>query len=336
MNLLLPDLEVYKKELEQKCIVPLQNVPFVAKGLLSQLPKSDNTKIGWPWTVETSSILYNPQEKYPKITIVTPSFNQGKFIEETIRSVLLQNYPNLEFIIIDGGSTDNTVEVLHKYAPWISFWQSEKDRGQSHAINLGFSMASGEYYGWINSDDFYLPGAFSEVSKSVRKEKFGLIYGDSVSLAENDTKIYYEYGKLVLDKYLRFGGIISSHAAFWKASIHQPVLEEMKCAMDYELWLRLVKGKARKHIPLPLGVFRLHDSSKSVNDSFSISWKQDHLYLEEIYGNEIKANKYLMREFSIVQKLYRRFCKFYYNKAQRRVINEWWNSNQRNISEAIY
>jgi glycosyltransferase involved in cell wall biosynthesis len=96
---------------------------------------------------------------WPKISIVTPSYNQGRFIEETIRSVLLQGYSNIEYIIIDGGSSDNSVEIIKKYEPWLTYWVSEPDRGQTHGINKGFAKATGEVFGWLNSDDYFHSGA---------------------------------------------------------------------------------------------------------------------------------------------------------------------------------
>jgi len=114
-------------------------------------------------------IKYNFPKSYdlarlPRLSVVTPSYNQGRFIEETIRSVLLQDYPNLEFIIIDGGSTDNTIEVIKKYETWLAYWVSESDRGQSHAINKGIIKATGEILFWLNSDDVVLPGAFKKIA----------------------------------------------------------------------------------------------------------------------------------------------------------------------------
>src|SRR5262245_44445354 len=127
-----------------------------------ELPAPPKGKSGWPWTEDSLQLQtrISAGQSYPRITVVTPSFNQGQFIEETIRSILLQGYPNLEFFILDGGSNDNTVDVIRKYSPWIDFWVSEPDRGQSAAINRGLQMASGLYATWINSDDLLCKNAF--------------------------------------------------------------------------------------------------------------------------------------------------------------------------------
>jgi glycosyltransferase involved in cell wall biosynthesis len=114
---------------------------------------------------------------WPRVSVVTPSFNQGQFIEQTIRSVLLQGYPNLEYIIIDGGSTDESVEVIRKYERHFAHWESERDRGQSHAINKGFARATGDVMCWLNSDDFFLPGTLYAVALQYLQEPFDFLYG---------------------------------------------------------------------------------------------------------------------------------------------------------------
>ena len=114
---------------------------------------------GWPWTEACSEDLYAERQEWPSISVVIPSYNQGAFIEKTIRSVLMQNYPSLELIVIDGGSTDNSVKIIQKYTDFFNHWVSEKDRGQADAINKGLSWATGEILYWINSDDYLLPKA---------------------------------------------------------------------------------------------------------------------------------------------------------------------------------
>lgn len=125
---------------------------------LNDLPPPPPGKTGWPWTEESLQLPDRMPDgrSWPRISIVTPSFNQGQFIEETIRSVLLQGYPDLEYIIIDGGSTDDSVEIIRQYEPWLAYWVSEKDDGQAHAINKGFSKATGICLGYLNSDDTYV------------------------------------------------------------------------------------------------------------------------------------------------------------------------------------
>jgi glycosyltransferase involved in cell wall biosynthesis len=128
---------------------------------LAELPSPPAGKTGWPWTVETPQLPAARPDgtPWPRISIVTPSYNQGQFIEETIRSVLLQGYPDLEYIVIDGGSTDGAIDIIRKYAPWLAYWTSERDDGQVGAINAGMSQASGSLLNWINSDDLLLPRA---------------------------------------------------------------------------------------------------------------------------------------------------------------------------------
>lgn len=130
------------------------------------LPLSPVGRSGWPWDVECGlfDTCRPDSSPWPKISVVTPSYNQGQFIEETIRSVLLQDYPNLEYIVVDGGSKDNTLEIIKKYESWLAYWVSEPDRGQSHALNKGIRKATGDILLWLNSDDICLPNVFHQVA----------------------------------------------------------------------------------------------------------------------------------------------------------------------------
>lgn len=311
MKIHLPDLKTYKLGfLERGINIPLPVVPFSETGLLAQLPSPPASKIGWPWTVETNPDDYKNLQisnafNYPKISIVTPCYQQGQFLEETIRSVLLQNYPNLEFIVFDGDSNDDTKGVLEKYSPWLSFWQSEKDRGQGHAINLGFSIASGDYFGWINSDDFYLPSCLYKVINKFLDKNKEFVYGDAIELNETNGNINYWQGYYVLDKYLIVGGIIASHSAFWQSKIHVPIWEDINCAIDYEFWLRMLPSKSKVHIKEPLGLCRIQNQSKSFCESYKSSWEEDY---KKIF-NAYKIHKYKLswtsRELGFVHRLYK-------------------------------
>ncbi|NVO00781.1 MAG: glycosyltransferase, partial [Geobacteraceae bacterium] len=129
----------------------------------------------------------------PKITIVTPSYNQGRFLEKTILSVLDQGYPNLEYIVIDGGSTDESVEIIKKYADRLTYWVSEPDRGQSHAINKGFERATGEIFGWLNSDDWYHPGALQAVAEAfAANPDVGAVVGAGEMVDEEGKQLIYK------------------------------------------------------------------------------------------------------------------------------------------------
>jgi len=154
------------------------------------LPTASVKNQGWPWVQSTnnSSLFLEEGDVWPKISIVTPNYNYGQYLEETIRSVLLQGYPNLEYIIMDGGSTDNSVEIIKKYEPWITYWESEKDRGQTHAINKGFKKATGDIVAWINSDDVYVPEAFHVVAQHHLENPGQIILGDVEDFYDDESQ----------------------------------------------------------------------------------------------------------------------------------------------------
>ncbi len=208
-----------------------------------------------------------------KISVITPSFNQGKFIEATIKSVLKQNYPELEHIIIDGGSTDNTLNILKKYDKKIK-WISEKDKGQSDAINKGMKMAKGEILAFLNSDDMYLPGALNKVIDFFKKNpKANWVSGDYYIINAKGKKIrpYVRWYKRFLRLFssyrlLTFANYVIQPSTFWRKDIMKKIgLFDVKLPyeMDYDYWLRIGKKYPLHLIEKPLSSFRLHDSSKS-------------------------------------------------------------------------
>jgi glycosyltransferase involved in cell wall biosynthesis len=280
LNIKLPDLKAYRSHFQQKGINwPLSTVEYRETGLLNHLPKADNSNIGWPWTEEVDPAVYYKAVNWPKLTIVTPSYNQDKFIEQTIRSVLLQNYPNLEFIIIDGGSTDGSTEIIKKYSPWISYWQSEKDKGQGNAINQGFSLASGTYHAWINSDDYYLNKTFLRVIQEFIKTRASFVYGYAFDYLI-DKQRFNNVTKVIpfIDYFIRFPSLVQP-SCFWNMEIHQPIWEDLHCSLDYELWLRIVKGNQRSLIKEPLSVANVHMDAKTSDPKMKEKWHQDHLLI---------------------------------------------------------
>jgi len=182
------------------------------------------------------------------MSIITPSFNQARFIEETIRSVLLQNYPNLEYIIIDGGSTDGSVDIIKKYAQWLTYWVSETDRGQSHAVNKGLDRATGEIVAWLNSDDHYLPGTLDTIAKAALEDP------EAGAWAGGGRQIDPETGKQLWERLpppLAHKDILNWSKYYLpqpSCFLNRKVLgeklylnEEYQMQMDFDLWLRISK-----------------------------------------------------------------------------------------------
>ncbi len=217
------------------------------------------------------------QKIYPKISIITPCYNQGHFIEETILSILNQNYPNLEYIIIDGGSTDNTVEVIKKYEKYLKYWVSEKDSGQANAINKGLHYCTGEIFNWLNSDDYLEPDSLYKIATAFEDEKVQMVAGKVRNFSSNAEE-------LIQNQYLSADGLMC-----WKPNVKflQPgvwmrrellekaggIDENFHFAFDWDLYIRyLYHFSVVKEIPTLLVHFRLHENSKteSLSDRFAI------------------------------------------------------------------
>lgn len=253
--------------------------------MLNQLPPAPKGKKGWPWTEESPvfSPLMPSGKPWPKISIVTPSFNQGQFIEETIRSVLLQNYPNLEYVIIDGGSTDDSVEIIKKYEPWLTYWESEKDKGQSHAINKGFERCTGDISNWLCSDDIFLKDAFYNVVAVMKLGTPCWLIGNALQIDENSK--YIQHKNIIdyfdLKSFLCWPATaIPQTSVFWNNKLKElvGVLDEsLNYTMDVDLWFRFYKKQKPILINDFLSKFRLHKSSKTTLYS-----KQHHMFTDEL------------------------------------------------------
>ena len=223
---------------------------------LADLPPPPEGKKGWPWTVETSQAPESmPDGKpWPRISIVTPSYNQGQFIEETIRSVLLQGYPDLEYIIMDGGSTDETVEVIRKYEPWITFWVSELDGGQTEAINKGCRLATGDIIAYINSDDVYCPSTISKVvDYSMGHPDVAMVYGDALHIdREGALMSIVRTGEVNLVRYLSNQFYLPQPAVFFRHRIFDEIGyfdPRYNLAMDKEFWTRVLLNFKEGYLP---------------------------------------------------------------------------------------
>jgi glycosyltransferase involved in cell wall biosynthesis len=220
---------------------------------LCDLPPAPPAKTGWPWTEETPRLPNVPPDggSWPRISIVTPSYNQGPFIEETIRSVLLQGYPDLEYIIVDGGSTDETVRIIEKYGSWLTWWVSETDRGQSHAINKGLERATGAFAAYQNSDDIYRPGAFWTVTTHLADNSIDALFATPDIIDEQSQRRppVCPIPETSIDRLIRFWwgpiNILPSQGFFFRLSLVRSMgyfNEALHFKMDLDLICRLLES----------------------------------------------------------------------------------------------
>jgi len=209
---------------------------------------------------------------YPKISIVTPVFNQAQFIEETILSIIGQDYPNLEYIIIDGGSTDGTVDIIKKYEPKVSYWVSEPDNGMYDALQKGFNHSTGEIMGWLNADDLFFNGCLSLIAKLFVQEKkirwvtgsIHVINSEGVIIGDSPSRKFNKYQFLTGDYQW-----IAQESTLWRRSLWEETGSQLdtrlKYAGDFELWLRFIQTDALYNLSLPIGKFRQREGQLSSN-----------------------------------------------------------------------
>lgn len=259
----------------------------------NEFPNSSSNKMGWPHlpAVSEHSDLDLDNTIWPRISIVTPSYNQVEFLEETIRSVLLQGYPNLEYIIVDGGSSDGSVDIIRKYEPWLAYWVSEPDRGQYHAINKGFEHASGEIMAWINSDDKYCPWAFQTVASIFTSVPQVQWLTTSMVLDWN------KHGELVRSSSVKgyartwfyrgwhlgnrpgFKGWLQQESTFWRRELWEraggKVDDSLHYAGDFELWARFWQYTNLVTTTVPLAGFRHHSGQKTQQINFYYDEAED-------------------------------------------------------------
>ena len=208
-------------------------------------------------------------DNLPLVSIITPSYNQVQFLEKTIESVLAQDYPNLEYIIVDGDSTDGSKELIQRYEKEITAWISEPDQGQSEAINKGFELANGEIFAWLNSDDQYYPWAIEQaVDYLLKSSEVGMVYGDTDIIDENGQVIgMFNAQQTNYQRLLRGGVYIPQPAAFWYSDLYRKVgaLDtSYYFAMDYDLWVRFAKNAEIRYIPQLWSSFRIHGHGKTM------------------------------------------------------------------------
>lgn len=236
---------------------------------IQDLPPPPTGRTGWPWTEDCQPLpeLREDGSLWPRISVVTPSYNQVLYLEETVRSVLLQGYPNLEYLIIDGGSNDGTVQLIEKYADYLAYWVSEKDRGQSEALNKGFRRATGELVGWQNSDDCYKPYAFQAVIDALDQFPDGSIFYGPTQYVDADSRSLDDYPVKPYDIHDLLPIIsMCNQAMFFRGRIFAEgnfIDESYQHVMDQEFFLRLALQGYEYHFVSGLcGAYRIHGASK--------------------------------------------------------------------------
>jgi len=234
----------------------------------------------WPWSLraEAQPEPYDAVRRWPKITVVTPSFNQAQFLEATLLSVLRQDYPNLEYIVMDGGSTDSSAEIIEHYAEHLAYWRSVPDGGQAHALAEGFGRATGEILCWINSDDILLPGALWHVSRLfAAAPKLDFVYGNRLLIDKDGAVAGRHIWPYVLTRWhWAEGQPMGQEACFWRRDLYEAaggVDPHKTYIMDYDLFFRMWRqGRFRKTSRF-LGAARVHDATKTA--TLEHVWRQE-------------------------------------------------------------
>jgi glycosyltransferase involved in cell wall biosynthesis len=273
----------------------------------------------------------------PKISIITPSFNQGEYLEDTILSVFNEKYPNLEYIVIDGGSTDNSVEVIKKYDDKIDYWCSEKDEGQSHALIKGFERSTGEILCWLNSDDMLYPGALEEVVKNMSLDQPCWIIGHSQQVNKDGKYRYNTFYAPVVDSLtffqFKFRGIVQP-SVFWNRKMVDQIggLEKKyHYIMDMDYFYRMSKISYPVMLDCVLSRFRTHSDAKTSKDANLLDKEYtDWLFRELVDCKENhEITKEVLADYILLQRCYRtlqvhpvisRFVKFWKKYVNNRVF----------------
>lgn len=235
----------------------------------------------------------------PKVSIITPSYNQGQFIEETILSVLNQEYPNLEYIIIDGGSTDNSVDIIKKFEKELTYWVSEPDKGQSDAINKGFHKSTGEILHWLNSDDVLVPNIISKVVQYFNDHcEIGCVIGDQINIDKNGNQLNIVKAIPFHFSTALYGAcMVPQPATIFRRKAWEKTGDlsiSLQYQMDFEYFLRMAKADVRFGLlKEPVAKFRLHANSKTISEYNNLVWGSNRIIQNKFLKFQVKEKGFL-------------------------------------------
>ena len=283
---------------------------------VAELPSPAPARTGWPWTVASKVAAANMPDgrAWPKITVITPSYNQGQFLEETIRSVLLQGYSNLEYIIIDGGSSDDSRAIIEKYSHWLRYWQSQKDHGQPNAINVGLDMSSGDLVTWLNSDDWYNEDTLVQFAQGCE----GAWAVGGCVMCEKDGRFVKSYPPIVPQSVNDWIGLFANCATLdfpqpsviWRSRTETGgrfrLREDLHYVFDHEFFIRLLSASGPPRvIEAVLSNYRLHESSKTVTQQIQFAKERLTVAREFAARSKLFFRLKLLTAISISQSLVR-------------------------------
>jgi glycosyltransferase involved in cell wall biosynthesis len=265
---------------------------------------------------------------YPLISVITPSYNQAQFLEATIQSVLSQDYPNLEYLVLDGGSTDGSLEIIQRYADQLTYWHSRKDNGQAEAINEGFQKATGKYIAWLNSDDLYLPGCITNAVALLEADpNLGMVFGQVEVINQAGAHLgFFRPASLHFEDLLCVETIIPQQAAFFRYEVLEKIgllNPNLHFALDHEFFLRIAAHHPIAAFPNIAAQYRLSENNKGMKQRSMWSYEFVRILDGFFAQPHLKARWESLHKRAYAGAYYRGACNFL-DDAQYTLARQWF------------